>query len=80
MRVRIVRMLLVLTATATWLVAVGAPPASGLVPPPTLIQIIDTSSFSPPSPDPSGLAVKPNGKLLMSDGEVDETPIFAGKN
>jgi hypothetical protein len=81
MRVRFARMLLALTATASWLVAAGAPAASGLEPPPpTLIQIIDASSFSRPSPDPSGLAAMPNGTLLMSDGEVDETPWFEGKN
>ena len=46
-----------------------------------LIQIIDTSRFSPPSPDPAGLALLPSGDLLMSDSEVDEMPaLFEGKN
>ena len=81
MRVRLARPLLALAMTATWIVAVGTPAASGgVTPPPTLIQIIDASAFTPPSPDPSGMAVMPNGDLLMSDGEVDETPWFAGKN
>ena len=48
----------------------------------TLIRTIDTSQFSPPSPDPSGLAYLPDsGTLLISDGEVDEMPpYFAGVN
>ena len=39
---------------------------------PQLVQIIDTSRFSPPSPDPSGIAFLPSGDLLISDGEVEE--------
>jgi len=48
----------------------------------TLIQTIDTSQFSPPSPDPSGIAYPPaSGTLLISDGEVDEMPpYFTGDN
>ena len=46
----------------------------------TLVQEIDTSAFDPPSPDPSGLDFWPSGKLLMSDGEVDETPHWRKKN
>jgi hypothetical protein len=81
MRARNARALLALTAATTWVVAVGAPTASGGIPTPaTLIQVIDASSFSPPSPDPSGMAAMPDGKLLMSDGEVDETPWFEGRN
>jgi hypothetical protein len=81
MRVRIARSLLALTAATTWVVAVGAPTASSGIPTPaTLVQVLDASSFSPPSPDPSGLAAMPSGKLLMSDGEVDETPWFEGRN
>ncbi|HEU4527178.1 MAG TPA: hypothetical protein VFT80_04550 [Actinomycetota bacterium] len=79
MRVPIARAL-ALTVATTWMVAGGLPTASGGVPEaPTLIQIIDTSSFSPPSPDPAGMAVLRGGRLLMSDCEVDETPWFQGK-
>jgi uncharacterized protein YjiK len=48
----------------------------------TLIQTIRTSSFNPPSPDPSGITYLPEtGILLVSDGEVDEMPrLFTGKN
>jgi len=47
-----------------------------------LIQTIDTSQFSPPSPDPSGLAFLPHrGTLLISDAEVNEMPnYFTGDN
>lgn len=48
----------------------------------TLIQTIDTSQWSSPSPDPSGLAyltpLLGTGNLLISDGEVDEMAIFQG--
>jgi len=47
----------------------------------TLVQVIDTSQFHPPSPDPSGITYLPDsGTLIMVDGEVDEMSIFAGKN
>ncbi len=50
-----------------------------------LVHTIDTSAFSPPSPDPSGMAYLPaSNTLLMSDGEVDETvngvTFYAGAN
>jgi hypothetical protein len=39
--------------------------------PSTLLNTIDTSRWSPPSPDPSGLAYDPaTNRLLVSDGEV----------
>ena len=48
----------------------------------TLVRTTRTSQFSPPSPDPSGLAYIPSSNtLLISDGEVDEMPqYFRGKN
>jgi len=45
-----------------------------------LVQTIDTSAFDPPSPDPSGLGFMPSGRLIMSDGEVDETPHWQKRN
>ena len=46
-----------------------------------LVQVIDTSQFSPPSPDPSGVAYLPDtGTLLISDAEVNEMSIFTGSN
>lgn len=44
-----------------------------------LVQSVNTSAFSPPSPDPAGIAFIPTlNRLLISDSEVDEMPIFAG--
>ncbi|MBD2194976.1 MULTISPECIES: SdiA-regulated domain-containing protein [Calothrix] len=52
------------------------------IPNPILVQTIYTSTFAPPSPDPSGIVyISHLGSLLISDGEVDEMPlIFQGKN
>ena len=47
----------------------------------TLIRVIDTSAFSPPSPDTAGLAfLSSAGTILASDSEVNEMPIFTGDN
>ena len=47
----------------------------------TLVHSVPTSAFSPPSPDPSGIAYLPGSdQLFISDGEVDEMPIFEGSN
>jgi Ca2+-binding RTX toxin-like protein len=52
---------------------------------PTVVQIIDTTKWSKPSPDPSGMAFIPGATpgtdtLLMSDSEIDETPFFRPDN
>jgi hypothetical protein len=42
---------------------------------------IDTSQFSPPSPDPAGLTyLSTVNRLLIADSEVDEMPIYQGAN
>jgi len=43
---------------------------------PQVVQTIDTTKWSKPSPDPSGLAFIPGGSgtLLMCDSEVNESP------
>ncbi len=47
----------------------------------SLIQTIDTSLWSPPSPDPAGVDYHPTfQRLVVSDSEVDEMPIYAGAN
>src|SRR3990172_8646307 len=47
----------------------------------TLVQIIDAWQWSPPSPDSSGITYLPGSNtLLISDGEVNEMPIFTGDN
>lgn len=46
-----------------------------------LARTTQTSSYSPPSPDPSGIAyVTHLGRLVIGDGEVNEMPIYAGAN
>jgi DNA-binding beta-propeller fold protein YncE len=57
----------------------------------TLVNTIDTSRWSPPSPDPAGLTFRPAytssagvavpARILLSDAEVDEMPaLFTGSN
>ncbi len=46
-----------------------------------LVQTIDTSAFSPPSPDTAGIAyINLSDRLLLSDPDVDEFPNFKGDN
>lgn len=48
---------------------------------PGVVQIIETSKWSPPSPDPSGIAYKSKShRLIVSDGEVNEMEIYQGVN
>jgi hypothetical protein len=48
---------------------------------PSLVGATDTSQWSPPSPDPSGIEYHPaSGDLLVADAEVEETPLYAGAN
>jgi hypothetical protein len=47
----------------------------------TLVRVTATSAYSPPAPDPSGCSYDPaRGRLVISDAEVDEMSIYAGKN
>jgi hypothetical protein len=47
----------------------------------TLIATRSTSTWERPSPDPSGITYNPqSGQLIISDGEVDEMPLYAGTN
>jgi hypothetical protein len=46
-----------------------------------VVNVIDTSAWSPKAPDPTGLAFVGRGdatKLLVVDSEADETPAFGG--
>jgi hypothetical protein len=53
---------------------VQAPLATAVVDTATLVRVTDTSSWSPASPDPSGVAYLPgSGVLMVVDSEVDET-------
>jgi hypothetical protein len=47
----------------------------------TLTHVTRSSAWSPPSPDPMGLAYHPSRqRLMVIDSEVEETPLFQGKN
>jgi hypothetical protein len=49
--------------------------------PVALVRTIDTSQFSPPSPDPAGICyIDDTDTLLVSDSEVNEMSIFTGDN
>jgi hypothetical protein len=46
-----------------------------------LVRTIHASRFSPPSPDSAGITYLPSShRLLVSDSEVNEMPIFGGVN
>ncbi len=56
-------------------------PASGADLTATLVRTTNLGALDPPIPDPSGLTYIPSrDRLLISDGEVDEMPIFQGSN
>ena len=63
------------------LIAPMALPPGTTVLPTTLINIIETSTWNPPSPDPSGVDYWPaRQNLLIDDSEVEEMSIYKGKN
>jgi hypothetical protein len=69
----------VLTALAVVLTPTAA--AFGAVVGSTPVSTILTSSWTPPSPDPSGIAYDTAAdQFVISDGEVDEMPLYAGAN
>ena len=77
------RLLLAVIAVASMLVG-GALPRAHAAPTVSaeLLGIVSTSGWRSPSPDPTGLAfMRSNGKLLVSDAEVDEARrLWAGGN
>lgn len=55
--------------------------SAGAATPPLLVQVTQTSLWTKPSPDPSGVAYIPSsGRLMVVDSEVEETPLFAAAN
>ena len=47
----------------------------------TLRATVATSSWSPPSPDPSGITYDSlRDRLILDDGEVEEMPLYSGAN
>ncbi|WP_309648940.1 PKD domain-containing protein [Nocardioides sp.] len=68
---------------ATGLAPWAAAPASAAVPTTTatLVRTVATSALSPALPDPAGIVYLPGrDSFLISDSEVDETPVFEGAN
>jgi hypothetical protein len=48
---------------------------------PSLVQTLDVSRLSPPSPDPAGITyMSTRDRMLLADSEVEEMPIFQGAN
>lgn len=59
----------------------GRSSGSSLADDPSLVRVTETSNWSPPSPDPSGIEYVPgSNSLLVSDAEAEETPLWAGVN
>jgi hypothetical protein len=57
--------------------AIAAPAAWAAPPVAELVQTIDLSVLSPPSPDPAGITYLPgDDRLLVSDSEVEEMSIY----
>ncbi|SFL25719.1 hypothetical protein [Geodermatophilus ruber] len=83
-RLRPSRSLRLATAGGMFLAAVPsltAPPVVPATVTATLIADRPTSTWDRPSPDPSGITYLPaTNQLLISDGEVEETPLYAGTN
>ena len=62
-------------------VALQAAPARAATLTATLVAQHSTSTWGRPSPDPSGITYDPTTDLLViGDGEVEETPLYAGTN
>jgi Bacterial Ig domain len=54
----------------------GLPTVNG-----TWVKTIDTSLYTPSSPDPSGIVyLQASDRFLISDSEVDEMPLYQGAN
>ena len=59
----------------------ASPASAAEVVQPTLVQTIQTSAYSPPSPDPSGIVYMPaQDRLLIADSEVNEAGLYRGSN
>jgi hypothetical protein len=68
-------------ALLAWIGTPQAASAQLVTDPGLVIQIIDTSLWTPPAPDPGGIVYLPeSGEFLTCDTEVDEMSIWAGVN
>jgi hypothetical protein len=46
-----------------------------------LVRTVDTGAWATPSPDPAGITYDAaNNRLVLSDSEVDEMPLYQGRN
>ena len=63
------------------LLVVSAPPAQAAIVTPMQVNVTLTSTWTPPSTDPSGLTYRAStSKILVSDADVDETTLGTGVN
>lgn len=70
-----------LTLAAFGTLAWSVSAASAAVLHPSLVRTIATSAYTPSSPDPSGIAYRGSvDRFVISDSEVEETPLFANFN
>ncbi|MET0525987.1 MAG: PKD domain-containing protein [Nocardioides sp.] len=64
-----------------WTVATVSPAAAAPAVTATLVRTTNTSTLNPPIPDPAGIVYLPErDHFLISDSEVDETPVFQNAN
>jgi Bacterial Ig domain/Chitobiase/beta-hexosaminidase C-terminal domain len=80
-RARATSLLLLLLGLVT-LASAGSGSASAIdLVTPTLVQTIQTSTYAPSSPDPSGIVyVAESDRFIVADSEVDEMTLYQGFN
>jgi len=78
---RTVRLTLVTAVLGAGASVLAPVPANAAPVSATLVATRSTSSWARPSPDPSGITYRSaTRQLIISDGEVDEMPLYAGTN
>lgn len=69
------------TAMAGGGLVLAMPSPAGATISATLVATHSTAAWGVPSPDPAGITYDPaNHRLVISDSEVDETPLYKGTN
>jgi hypothetical protein len=72
---------IVISFLAVGLLVVGLPGSAAAEVIASVVNIVDTSGWLPPSPDPMGLTYDPSiGRLVVVDSEVEETSLYDGVN
>jgi DNA-binding beta-propeller fold protein YncE len=70
-----------LGSVAALLLIVALAPAGRAVSTAVTVRVTRTSAWTPPSPDTGGITYMPaERRLIVTDSEVDETNVWAGKN